>query len=181
MTRILEGTQNAYTSAPAVLPEGLTWETATTANYGMDLALLNNKILVNADYYHRKTINMFTQGPELPAVFGAASPRGNYADLMTRGFELSVSFRNHFMAGGQPFNYNIRGILSDSKSEILKYNNERKLLNDYYVGQTVGEIWGYVTDGFFVSENQIRTSASQALFYQPLPAYGVPVISNSGI
>lgn len=164
MTRILEGTQNAYTSAPAVLPEGLTWETATTANYGMDLALLNNKILVNADYYHRKTINMFTQGPELPAVFGAASPRGNYADLMTRGFELSVSFRNHFMAGGQPFNYNIRGILSDSKSEILKYNNERKLLNDYYVGQTVGEIWGYVTDGFFVSENQIRTSASQALF-----------------
>lgn len=164
MTRILEGTQNAYTSAPAVLPEGLTWETATTANYGMDLALLNNKVQVNADYYQRKTSNMFTRGPELPAVFGASSPRGNYADLMTHGFELSVSFRDQFTAAGKPFNYNVRAILSDSKSKILKYNNSRKLLNDYYVGQTVGEIWGYVTDGFFVSENQIRTAANQSLF-----------------
>ncbi|MGE9310030.1 SusC/RagA family TonB-linked outer membrane protein [Niabella sp. CJ426] len=164
MTRILEGTQNAYTNAPPVLPEGLTWETATTANYGLDLALLNNKVLVNVDYYHRKTSNMFTQGPELPAVFGASSPRGNYADLMTRGFELSVSFRDHFNAGGKPFNYTVRAILSDNKSKILKYNNARKLLNDYYVGQTVGEIWGYVTDGFFVSEDHIRTSANQSLF-----------------
>lgn len=164
MTRILEGSQNAYTNAPAVLPEGLTWETATTANFGIDLGLLSNKILINADYYNRKTTDMFTTGPQLPAVFGAASPKGNYADLETRGFELSVSYRNRASVGGKPFNYNIRAILSDNQSKILKYNNDRKLLSDYYVGQTVGEIWGYVTDGFFVSENQVKNSANQSLF-----------------
>lgn len=164
MTRILEGTQSAYTRAPAVLPEGLTWETATTANYGLDMSLLKNKLSVNADYYQRKTINMFTQGPELPAVFGAESPRGNYADLMTKGFELSVGFNSRFMMRQKPFGFSIKGTLSDSRSEILKFNNARKLLNDYYVGQTVGEIWGYVTDGFFVSEDQIRRAANQSLF-----------------
>src|SRR5690606_4835822 len=64
----------------------------------------------------------------------------------------------------KPFNYSVRGVLSDNKSTILKYNNERKLLNDYYEGQILGEIWGYVTDGFFTSEHQIRTSADKSLF-----------------
>src|SRR5690606_1250496 len=38
------------------------------------------------------------------------------------------------------------------------------LLTDYYEVQTLGEIWGYVTDGFFTSEHQIRTSPDQRLF-----------------
>lgn len=164
MTRILEGKQNASTSAPAVLPDGLTWETSTTANFGMDISMLNNKININADYYSRKTTDMFTAGRELPAIFGAASPRGNYADLDTRGFELTVSYADKAMIANKPLNFTVRAMLSDSKSKILKFNNERKLLTDYYEGQTLGEIWGYVTDGFFTSQHEIRTSADQSLF-----------------
>lgn len=162
--RILEGMTQPYTRNPAVLPDGLTWETTTTQNFGLDLMLLNYKLIVTADYYIRNTKNMFTQGRELPAVFGAASPRGNYADLETSGFELTVTYKDQFMLASKPFNYSIKGVLSDNKSKILKFNNERKLLNDYYEGQTIGEIWGYVTDGFFTSDHQIRTSADQSLF-----------------
>lgn len=169
MARILEGRQNASTSAPNVLPDGLTWETATTVNYGVDLSLLRNKIMINADFYSRKTTNMFTAGRELPAVFGAASPRGNYADLETKGFELTVNYRDNFEVAGKPLNFDIRATLADSKSKILKFNNERRLLTDYYEGQTLGEIWGYVTDGFFTSENQIRTAADQRLFNTTAP------------
>lgn len=164
MTRILEGKQNPSTSAPAVLPDGLTWETSTTANYGMDISFLNNKLNVNVDYYSRKTTNMFTAGKELPAIFGAASPRGNYADLDTRGFEVTLGYGDKFYISEKPFNYNVKAVLSDNKSKILKFNNERKLLNDYYEGQNLGEIWGYVTDGFFTSQHEIRTSADQSLF-----------------
>lgn len=164
MTRIIEGKQNPSTSAPAVLPDGLTWETSTTANYGMDISLLNNKLNVNVDYYSRKTTNMFTAGKELPAIFGAASPKGNYADLDTRGFEFTLGYGDKFVIAEKPLNYNINAVFSDNKSKILKFNNERKLLNDYYEGQNLGEIWGYVTDGFFTSEHEIRTSADQSLF-----------------
>lgn len=164
MTRILEGKQNASTSAPTVLPDGLTWETSTTANFGVDLSLLNHKVNINADFYSRKTTNMFTAGRELPAIFGAPSPRGNYADLETRGFEVTLSYADKIIVAEKPLNFNVRAVLSDSRSEILKFNNERKLLTDYYEGQTLGEIWGYATDGFFTSQNQIRTSADQTLF-----------------
>ena len=164
MARILEGRQNASTSAPNVLPDGLTWETATTVNYGIDLSLLKNKVMINADFYSRKTTNMFTAGRELPAVFGAASPRGNYADLETKGFELTVNYRDKINVADKPLNFDIRATLADSKSKILKFNNDRRLLTDYYEGQTLGEIWGYVTDGFFTSEHQIRTSPDQRLF-----------------
>lgn len=164
MARILEGKQNASTSAPAVLPDGLTWETATTANYGLDASFLNNKLILNADYYERTTKNMFTQGKELPAIFGASSPKGNYADMITKGFEITASYSDKFLLADKPFGYQIRAVFSDNKSKILKFNNERKLLNDYYEGQTLGEIWGYVTDGFFTSEHEIRTSADQSLF-----------------
>lgn len=164
MTRILEGKQNASTSAPAVLPDGLTWETATTTNFGIDVSLLNNKLNINADYYSRKTTNMFTPGKELPAIFGASSPKGNYADLDTRGFELTISYANRLSIADKSLNYNIRGVLSDNRSKIIKFNNDRKLLSDYYEGQVLGEIWGYVTDGFFTSQHEIRTSADQSLF-----------------
>ncbi|MEO6682225.1 MAG: TonB-dependent receptor [Ginsengibacter sp.] len=164
MTRILEGTQPAYTRNPGVIPDGLTWETSNTVNYGLDAAFINNKLLLNFDYYVRNTTNMFTAGKELPAVFGAGSPRGNYADLKTEGFELSLNYNDQFSLFDKPFSYSIRGVLSDNTSKITKFNNARKLLNDYYEGQTLGEIWGYVTDGYFVSEHDVRTSADQSLF-----------------
>lgn len=164
MTRILEGRQQASTSAPAVIPDGLTWETSTTANYGLDLGFFRNKLTVNTDYYVRKTTNMFTAGKELPAIFGAASPKGNYADLETRGFEATVSYSDKFDIADKQFNFSVKAVFSDNKSKILKFNNERKLLNDYYEGQRLGDIWGYVTDGFYTSQHQIKTSADQSLF-----------------
>lgn len=164
MTRILEGVQPAYTRNPSVIPDGLTWETSTTINYGVDLSLLNHSLNVNFDFYNRKTTDMFTVGKELPAIFGAASPRGNYADLITKGFELTIGYNNHFELSGKPFNYSVKGVLSDNKSKILKFNNQRKLLSDYYEGQALGEIWGYVTDGFFISDHDVLISADQSLF-----------------
>lgn len=75
-----------------------------------------------------------------------------------------MAYSDKFTVADKPLNYSIKAVLSDNKSKILKFNNERKLLSDYYEGQTLGEIWGYVTDGFFSSQNQIRTSADQSLF-----------------
>src|SRR5690606_37218891 len=170
MARILEGRQNASTSAPNVLPDGLTWETATTVNYGVDLSLLRNKIMINADFYSRKTTSMFTAGRELPAVFGAASPQGNYADLETKGFELTVNYRDNFEVAGKPLNFDIRATLADSKSKILKFNNERRLLTDYYEGQTLGDIWGYVTEAVLSErEDESRTAADTGILKTTAP------------
>lgn len=161
--RILGGVRPQRTSIPGVIPAGLTWETSQTTNFGIDVGFLNNRLTFVGDYYIRKTKDMFTVGLEQPAVFGAAVPRGNYADLTTKGWEFVLQWRDQFQLASKPFGYGVRFTMNDSKSTIDKFNNKNFRLTDYYVGQTIGEIWGYTTDGFFTSEDEISKHASQNL------------------
>ena len=161
--RVLNGLKNKYTSAPAVMPDGLTWETATTTDVGLDFGMLNNRLQFNGDYYIRKTTDMYTVGETLPDVFGASSPKGNYADMTTKGWEITLTWRDQFTLAEKPFNYEIRGTLSDYISTIDRYNNQTGNLDDYYAGKRVGEIWGYVTEGLFKDQADIDSHADQTL------------------
>jgi len=156
MARILNGIRPDYTQQPNVIPNGLTWEKATTLNIGTDLALLNNRLTLTADWYTRKTKNMFTDGLPLPGVFGATEPKGNYADLETKGWEVSIGWRNK-TNGSKPFSYDVRLVLSDNKSVITRFNNPLGLINTYYEGMQIGDIWGFVNDGYFKDQHEIDT------------------------
>lgn len=161
--RILGGQKNKYTSAPGAKPDGLTWETATTTDVGLDLSFLRRRLTFTGDYYVRKTKNMYTVGVTLPDVYGTTSPKGNYADMTTRGWEITLAWHDQLEVGGKPFSYEIKGTLSDYLSKIDRYNNANNSLTDYYEGQTVGEIWGYVTEGLFKDQADIDSHASQKL------------------
>jgi TonB-linked SusC/RagA family outer membrane protein len=162
--RILGGTKPQLTSRPSVLPEGLTWETSTTTNFGLDMAMASNRLIFVGDVFMRKTTDMFTIGMTLPAVFGATSPKGNYADLETKGWEISLSWRDKFTLKSDPLNYDIRLTLADNKAVVTRYNNPEKNLNDYYEGMVIGEIWGYTNEGFFVDQADIDSHADQSRF-----------------
>jgi TonB-linked SusC/RagA family outer membrane protein len=162
--KVLNGVKPQYTRNPSVLPEGLTWETATTQNIGIDISAISDRLRFVGDAYIRNTTDMYTIGMTLPAVFGATPPKGNYADLKTTGWEGSLSWRDRFNISTKPFNYEVRVTLADNKSIIQKYNNPEMVLTDYYEGQEIGEIWGYVTEGFFVDAADIASHATQALF-----------------
>ena len=161
---ILNGQKPQFTRNPTVIPQGLTWETATTSNVGIDLSMLGNKLSFVADAYIRKTTDMFTVGLTLPAVFGATAPKGNYADLETKGWEAMLTYRDKVNLGSSPLNFDLRLTMSDNTSVIKKYNNPEKQLSDYYEGQVLGEIWGYTTAGFFTSAEDVKNSATQNLF-----------------
>jgi len=158
---ILGGVRPQRTNQPGVLPDGLTWETSTTSNLGLDIAMLSNRLTFTGDAYIRNTTDMFTVGLTAPAVFGATVPKGNYADLQTKGWEASLTWRDKINTR-KAINYNIRLTVADNTSKITKYNNPDKLLSDYYVGQTIGEIWGYTTEGFFIDQADIDSHAKQS-------------------
>ncbi|MBN7803543.1 TonB-dependent receptor [Algoriphagus aestuariicola] len=162
MGRIINGQRPQATSMPGVVPAGLTWETSTTGDIGLDFASLNNRLQFTGDVYRRWTSDMFTVGPTLPAIYGTTVPKGNYADLETTGWEVSIAWADDFALAEKPFNYNVRVVMSDYKAFVTKYNNADKRLTDYYVGQQIGEIWGYQVEGLFRSEEEILNSPSQA-------------------
>ena len=99
---------------------------------------------------------MLTTGKELPAVLGAPEPKENAADLQTNGWELAVSYKDNWQLAGKPFAFNTRFILSDSRAWITDFDNPNFDINQYYTGQEFGEIWGFESDGFYQSEEEIQ-------------------------
>jgi TonB-linked SusC/RagA family outer membrane protein len=153
---VLDGKQQTMINAPGTPAAGdLTWETVRTVNFGLDLALFNSRFDLAFDKYTRYTEGMLTRGRELPAPFGASPPQMNAADLKTDGWELSVGWRDKFELAGSPFNYSVRVMIADARAEITKYDNPAGNIGDWYVGKEPGEIWGFVTAGFFNTEEDI--------------------------
>lgn len=170
---IMNGSFTSYIQKPAVVPDGLTWEKATTFDVGMDAAFMRRRLNLTFDWYRRNSTNMITPGQPLPAVFGAAEPKGNFADLRTTGWELSLSWNDEIPAE-KPISYGARFILSDNISYITDFYNPNNLLSTYYKGQRLGDIWGFETMGFFESEEDIKKHADQSYIVvsnnnKPLP------------
>lgn len=153
-----EGTNRAqYSSISAPNSSSLTWETTYQYNVGLDASLFANRLNFTAEAYIRDTKNMLVQGNALPSVYGASSPKENSADLRTRGYELSLNWRDSFTLAGKEFSYSISGSISDYDSHITRYaNNPDRSLTDYYVGQEIGEIWGFVVDGLFQTDEEAK-------------------------
>jgi hypothetical protein len=102
----------------------------------------------------------------LPAVLGTSEPQANAADLRTRGWEAGLTWKNVLPNG---INYSVSFVLSDYQAEITKYDNPTKNISDYYEGQKLGEIWGFVTDGFFQTNEEAATwDQSKVVGYQQL-------------
>jgi len=153
-----EGSNRAqYSSISAPNSSELTWETSYQYNVGLDASFFKNRLEFTAEAYIRDTKNMLIQGNALPSVYGADAPKENSADLRTRGYELSLGWRDSFKLAGKPFNYSIRASLSDYDSHVTRYaNNPEKKLNDYYEGQRIGELWGFVVDGLFATDEEAK-------------------------
>ena len=165
--RIINGSRPQRTAQPGVIPNSLTWETATIGNIGFDIEALNSRLSVMGDVYRRWTTDMYTIGETLPAVYGTTVPRGNYATLETTGFELSVSWRDRFNMAQKPFNYNVRVGLSDYVAKITKFiGNQDKNFGQYatehYEGKRIGEMWGFRVEGLFRSAEDVANSPSQS-------------------
>ncbi|MEX0313712.1 MAG: TonB-dependent receptor [Allomuricauda sp.] len=154
--------QNAVTlGTPGLVSEGFTWETVRTLNLGLDLNLFNNRFTSSLDIFKRETLDMITGGAELPSVIGAAPPTANAADLETKGFEISLNWQDTI---GDDFRYSVGFNLHDNKSTITKFpGNENNLINQFYVGQTIDEIWGYETDGYYTVADYEAGSLSDEL------------------
>ena len=160
---ILDGQQQTYVSAPGLVSASLTWEKVITRNFGIDLNLFKDRFTLTADLYNRQTKDMLTRGQDLPSVLGTAVPNENAADLETKGWDITVGWRDKFDVASKPLYYNVNFNLADSRAYITKFVNTTGSLSNHYAGKEIGEIWGLKTLGFFTSPDDIQQHADQTL------------------
>lgn len=159
--QILDGARPIGVSPPAPVSNSLTWEKIQTLNFGVNMSWLNNRLSLDGDIYTRRVKDLLMKSKTLPSVFGANEPNTNAADIKVKGWEVSMKWNDEVIVGNSPLNYSVRFILSDNRGYVTKYDNPARLLNDFYVGMELGEIWGFENNGFFQSEDDLKNSPDQ--------------------
>lgn len=147
-----------YVSAAGLVSPSLTWETVVSKNIGLDFTMLKSRLDASFDVYARETKDMLMD-VEYPDILGTDAPKSNAANLKTTGWEFALTWRDRIR---QDWDYNVTLALSDWTAEITKYDNPTGALSEYYVGQKLGEIWGYETVGIFQTDDEIANAADQS-------------------
>lgn len=144
--------------APAIVSDALSWEKVNTLDFGTDISLFNNNINVTFDWYQRNTNGMITSRT-VPAFLGASAPKINDGSLRTTGYEISIGGNYQLKK-----DWTVYGTLAfwDNKTVVTEWNNPSMLINQAYKGKVVGEIWGFETDRYFTSADDVANSPDQS-------------------
>lgn len=156
---IMGGKQPQYVLPGGLVSNTVTWEKVTQWDLGLDFVILQNRLKGTFDYYQRKTTDMLGPGRILPNILGMSEPLENAADMVTRGWELALTWNDQLDNG---LHYSVGFNLSDTRAEITKYDNPTKSLSSpHYEGQIVGDIWGYESS-LFQSADEIASAPDQS-------------------
>ncbi|RTE55088.1 SusC/RagA family TonB-linked outer membrane protein [Arenibacter aquaticus] len=128
--------------------QDLKWETATTLNLGLDASIWKGKLQFSAEYFNsnREDILDFVV---TPTEFGFGSVPANLYSARSWGWEFSATHKNKI----GDVNYWVSANISDYDNEITDVAGNETI--DFAVGQSISDRLGYVTDGFFDSQDEI--------------------------
>lgn len=142
--------------------EDITWERTYQTNFGVDLALFNNRISLSVDVYNSVTDKLLLQQATM-AFSGVPLSWNNIGSLYNKGFEFELAAT---ILKSNNFKWSTTSNLSHTKNEIKELGNEAYLLNygernEIYksvVGGPLVQFFGYKTDGIWTSQAQIDAS-----------------------
>ena len=153
------GQRVRYVLPGSLVSSVVTWEKVTQWDLGLDFTMLRGRLTGTFDYFQRKTTGMLGPAQLLPNILGMTEPQENAADMVTKGWELALTWNDTFDNG---LHYSVGFNISDTKAEITKYDNPTKsLAAAYYEGKTIGELWGYETT-LFQSQEEIDAAPDQS-------------------
>ena len=151
------------TGAAWVSPEDLTWEKTKTFNVGADVAILNNKLSLTADYFIQRTDGLLL-GINQPGSAGmSGTPTYNAAVVENKGLEISLNHRNtvgelyyHVGVNLSAIKNNLKEITTPTKQEFTGYNPHAKGdITWAKVGKPIGSFYLVKTDGIFQNQAEI--------------------------
>ena len=132
----------------------LGWEYSETWNFGLDYALLNNRINGTIEYYHVLTTDLL-QNVALPPTAGVGSYTANVGKTKNNGIEFTIN-GTLVQHRGDGFNWNVGLNVSHNHNEIVELasGQTENRGNNWYVGYPVNSFRDYVYDGIFQPDEE---------------------------
>lgn len=147
----------------SIVSNDLSWETTTQLNFGLDAYLYDNKFNFSFDYYLKRTDDILLAVP-IPTVIGLSPTNQNAGSVENKGFEFLVGGRHSFGDFKVDLNFNVNYNqnkvldLAGTGPHISAFGN-----SDYRTitteGHAIGNFYGFETDGFFQSQDEVDNYA----------------------
>lgn len=134
---------------------GLLWEETKQLNTGLDIAVLNNRVSLSADYYIKRTHNLILNVPQ-PQSTGVSTKEENMPGyVQNKGFEFLLSADlfsgkglNWTSSLNMSFNTNIVSLPAGTSPILTGYiqdiGGNAGIVKS---GLPLGSFWGYIDDG----------------------------------
>ncbi|WP_300257551.1 TonB-dependent receptor [uncultured Alistipes sp.] len=151
----------------------LRWEASQSTNLGIDFGLFDNRLSMTADFFIKDTKDLLMNA-SIPGVTGFTSQWQNIGKIRNKGIELSITSTNFDTRGGFRWttNFNIsfirnelRALASGEQSRLFTSGWSADYVNDYIaqVGSSLGDMYGYVFDGIYQSDDFVWNEGSGKL------------------
>ena len=137
----------------------LTWEKSYKTNIGLEM-MLWGKLNLTLDYYWERRKDILIQRSSLPSMAGFdASIYANMGEMDNKGVDANLEYQTRI---GNKVGLRLFGNLTYSKNKIV-FRDEPAMQYAYQKseGTRYGEFYGYIAEGYFQSEEEIKKSPRQ--------------------
>ncbi|TKG97411.1 SusC/RagA family TonB-linked outer membrane protein [Puteibacter caeruleilacunae] len=158
---VIGGSRVPAVRMPGLVSTDITWEKPSTIDVGFDLSAFNSRLNITYDWYQRRIADMIGKAEQLPTVLGTSAPKRNDAEAETRGWELSVGWKDQADLAGSPLNWSARVVVSDYIGYMTKYENKTVSWSGTWTkGERFGDIYGYEVEKVAQSSSDFTNAPS---------------------
>ncbi len=136
----------------------LTWEEITLYNIGFEVAFLQGKLDLEADFFYRNREGLLGQNLKaIPSTFGGALPLVNLNSRTNRGVELQLTYRQRI----GDLRLDISPNITFARAKWGNVFDEEKFTDPDQLrifgreNQWVNRNFGYISDGIFMNQAEI--------------------------
>lgn len=161
---VFNGTRAIGFAPDRLANEDLKWETTDQFDVGLDLAFLDSRVAITADYYAKKTHDLLLN-VNIPSTSGFGSSLQNIGSVRNRGFELGINTVNLDGAFGWTSGLNI----SWNRNRVMNLGKDTILIAPtgvgagavqnptvLKVGEPINSFYGWVYDGMADGQPKYR-------------------------
>ena len=158
----------SYNSDGRMGNPAIRWERQKQFNVGLDVAVLNNRLSLTADYFHINNDDLLMQR-SLSSLTGFSNTIANVGAMTNKGFEFTADFR---IFDRKDFGWNVSANISFTKNKITKLygdvdviwnmggwtNAEIQRTGNLFLGESINSIYVLKFDKIAQQEDMERVA-----------------------
>lgn len=151
------------------------WEETAMTNVGIDLAFLNTRLTVTADWYQKNTKDILLKVPIPVSTGGANDPVRNAGKIKNTGVEWTIGWND---ATSKDFSYGITFTGNAMDNEVIAMGDANQVIEGgtnrlnvpttrTLAGYPIGGFWLIPTEGLFQNQAEVDTYTKDGNLIQP--------------